>query len=249
MQKIFTVSSFIILVFCSMSVFGQSSYWVTTDGGKQMEVFPVNSKPNPNNGLTLKSGAIPSSISTLFATNNGGAAGGAVYFDITVGDKPITISSLDINTAEAGAITLSAYTLVGSYTGNTGSSSAWGTPVTGTGTGAGSNNPSHITLATPILLNANTTYGIALVLDVSHGFSYTNGTGTNQSYSNSDLTLSFGAASNVPFDGYLYTPRVWNGTIYYSPTATVPVSMWTVVALFLAITTFAVLRNRRRKLA
>jgi len=247
MQKISTLSLFIMLVLCSVTVIGQSSYWVTTDAGTQMEVFPAGKKANSN--LTLKSGSAVSSITTLFAANNGGSYGGAVYFDITVGDEPITITAFDINTAELGAMTLSAYKLVGSYVGNTGSSSAWGTPVTGTGTGVGVDTPSHVTLGTAILLNANTTYGIALVLDGSHGFDYTNGTGTNQSYSNSDLTLTFGAASNIPFDGSPFTPRVMNGTIYYTSAEIVPVSAWAIVVAFLLITTTVVVRIRKKKLA
>ena len=42
---------------------------------------------------------------------------------------------------------------------------------------------------------------------------YTNGTGTNQSYTSGDgvLALSLGSASNVPFSPLAFSPRVWNG--------------------------------------
>src|SRR5258708_32829789 len=39
-------------------------------------------------------------ITTLFASNNFGNPGGANYFDLTVASSPITITALDINTAE-----------------------------------------------------------------------------------------------------------------------------------------------------
>ena len=38
-------------------------------------------------------------ITTLFASNNNGSAGGANYFDVTVASNPITVTALDINTA------------------------------------------------------------------------------------------------------------------------------------------------------
>src|SRR5207245_7898791 len=38
-------------------------------------------------------------ITTLFASNNNGSLGGAVYFDLTVAGNPISVTSLDLNTA------------------------------------------------------------------------------------------------------------------------------------------------------
>ena len=46
------------------------------------------------------------SLTTLFASGNGGSAGGAVYFDITVGPSDIEINEIDINTAETGTFTM-----------------------------------------------------------------------------------------------------------------------------------------------
>jgi hypothetical protein len=92
---------------------------------------------------------------------------------------------------------------------------------------------------------ANTTYGIALVLDGTHGHQYTNGDGGNQNYSNADLSLSFGTATNVPFTGNIFNPRVWNGTIYYDEAQTVPVANWAVLLGVVLIGTFIVIRYRR----
>ena len=50
----------------------------------------------------------------------------------------------------------------------------------------------------------------------SASHAYTNGTGGNQNYSNADIALSLGTASNVLFTAPLFSPRVWNGTIHYS---------------------------------
>jgi hypothetical protein len=217
-----------------------SSYWKTTDAGTLIEVFPNNTTP-----LSTSAG----SISTLYGRNNGGSAGGAIYFDITVGPKNININELDINSEETGPLTLSVYKLVGTSVGNELNAGLWGTPVTGTGVGAGLNNPSNVILSSPIMLEANTTYGIALVLDGAHGHDYTDGNGSNQIYSNSDLTISCGQATNGSFSGTVNTPRVWNGTIYYSDAIPVPVSNWAIIAAMVLITGTVVIRFTIKRVA
>src|SRR5690606_9547224 len=62
---------------------------------------------------------------------------------------------------------------------------------------------------------ANTTYGMALVLDGTHSHYYTNGDGSNQNFSNADMSMALGAASNVPFTTPIFAPRVFNGAIHY----------------------------------
>jgi subtilisin-like proprotein convertase family protein len=169
-------------------------------------------------GYTVTAGGgapIPGSLGTVFGSNNGGAQGGAVYFDVTVGPEDINVTDLDLNTADAGAFTVQVYSLVGTYVGNEGNAGAWTLSATGSGTGAGLDVPSNAVLDVAVTLAAGTTYGMALVLDGSHAHSYTNGDGSNQDYSNADLSIQLGAASNVPFDGSPFSPRVWNGTINY----------------------------------
>src|SRR5690606_19900202 len=152
--------------------------------------------------------------------NNGGNSGGVVYFDISVGANDIIISDIDINTPDAGPFTMDVYTLIGTYVGNTGSSAPWGTPTNASGTGAGVDTPSNAVLDSPLTLTANTTYGMAIVLDASHAHAYS-GTGSDPApgeltYSNADVTLNLGSASNFPFDGAEFTPRIFNGDIHYT---------------------------------
>src|SRR5947208_9709692 len=92
----------------------------------------------------------------------------------------------------------------------------WTQVATGSGTGAGVDLPTHVTLSNPIPLNAGTLYGIAMVADPAITLHYTNGNGSNQNYSNGDLALVLGSATNVPFTAPVFSPRVWNGRIYYS---------------------------------
>src|SRR5690606_2402963 len=136
--------------------------------------------------------------------------------DVTVGPSDLEITEIDINTADPGSFTLDIYTLVGTYVGNEANPGAWGAAAaTATGTGAGLDNPSNAVLASPITLTANTTYGMALVLDGTHSHYYTNGDGSNQNFSNADMSMALGAASNVPFTTPIFAPRVFNGAIHY----------------------------------
>ncbi|MCB0457769.1 MAG: HYR domain-containing protein, partial [Flavobacteriaceae bacterium] len=165
-------------------------------------------------------------ITTLFNSNNGGSPGWVVMYDLTVGASDIEITGFDMNTSSTSAFNLEVYTLVGTFVGNQTNPGAWTLTATGSGTGAGTNNPSNVTLVSPITLSAGITYGIGLRM-VEAGPQYS-GTGTNPapgstSYSNADLSLSLGSAVSGLFTGSVFTPRIWNGTIYYgSPAPPVP---------------------------
>jgi subtilisin-like proprotein convertase family protein len=162
-------------------------------------------------------GGTMGSLATLFASGNNGSPGGAVYFDVTVGPNDLEVTDIDINTADPGSFTLDIYTLVGTYVGNEGNAAPWGAAAaTASGTGAGIDTPSNAVLASSITLSANTTYGMALVLDATHGHYYTNGDGSNQNFSNADMSMALGSASNVPFTAPAFSPRVWNGAIHYT---------------------------------
>jgi hypothetical protein len=157
-----------------------------------------------------------SELQTLFATNNGGAVGGQVFFDMNVNNPSgITLAEIGINTATAGSFSMGVFTRSGSYVGNT-TMSGWTLITSGSGTGAGANIESVVDV-TDVTIPAGS-YGMALVLSGA-AHSYTNGTGTNQNYGNSDLSLSLGAALNVPWTGAPFSPRVWNGILRYDCTA------------------------------
>ena len=165
--------------------------------------------------------ASAASITTLFAANNGGLPGGAVYFDVSVGPNSLLITGFDTNTLETNAFDFDVYTTPGTSVGNQLDAAAWTLVATGSGIGAGLNSPSAVALNNTFQLLSGTTYGMALVIH-NAGHRYTNGTGANQLYSNADLSLTLGTASNVPFAGGLFDPRVWNGTIYYEAVTAVP---------------------------
>lgn len=196
--------------------------------------------------LTAFAGAHALSITTLFNRNNGGSNGGAVYFDVVVGATPITVTGFDTNTNDiVASFGWTVYTFNGSYVGNQGSSAGWTQVATGTGVGMGMNVPSPVTLNGTFNLNANTTYGMALVIGPEAGHDYS-GTGTSPlpgatQYMNADVTLNLGSAANIPFTTLGFTPRIWNGTMYYD---LVP-EPGTFIALGIGLAGLAMLRRRK----
>jgi hypothetical protein len=159
------------------------------------------------------------SLSTLFVSNNGGSVGGIVYFDVNI-TTPLIVNSLATNTATPGLLGATVYVKSGTYVGSEQNQGAWTLVSTGSGTGAGQDQPSLITLTTPFQLNGGI-HGVAIVGAApglpSFAHRYTNGTGANQFFSNADLSITLGAAQNAPFTGAPFTPRIWNGTINYTP--------------------------------
>jgi len=159
-------------------------------------------------------------VETLFATNNNGNVGGAVYFDLTV-TQNISIAGLLHNTASIDPVGITVFTTSGTYVGQENNMAAW-TQVAeddGLALAAGVDQPTAFTFVAPFSL-APGTYGIALMGDnfTTGGqmtMNYTNGTGGNQNYASMDavLSLSLGAATNVPFTGGVFSPRVWNGRL------------------------------------
>lgn len=165
-------------------------------------------------GTTLASMASAQSLTTLFARNNSGALGGAVYFDVTVAANPLTVTAFDTNTAETVSFGWEVYTRLGGGMGQH-LAGDWVLVATGNGRGMGIDVPSPVALNASFNLDANTFYGMALVMGPEAGHDYTNGNGSNQDYANGDLALRLGDGSNAPFGGSAFSPRVWNGTIYY----------------------------------
>jgi len=100
------------------------------------------------------------SITTIFASNNFSSLGGANYFDLTVGTNSIVVTALDINTATAAAFTnLRVYVLPGmTSVGHETNMALWTQVATGSGTGVGVDQPTHVTLSNPIPLLAGTLY-------------------------------------------------------------------------------------------
>lgn len=196
----------------------------------------------------LSTSSHAASIATLFASDNSGQPGGAVYFDITTGSNPVTITGLFTNTEDGPGITFTdfkVWLLPGTTSvGNESSFLLWQLAATGSGTTAANDSPTEVFLNNPISLTANTLYGIVLQASPEHNFAYTDGNGSNEVYSNADLTLALGKASNTPFTGPFFSPRVWNGELTYT-TSGVPEPSST-VTMTGAIMGAVMMKRRRR---
>jgi len=173
--------------------------------------------------VAASSTASAQSLSTFFIGTNGGSAGGGTYFQIVVGPNPINITGFDVNSTTVGNLGFRAFTTPGTNVGNETNAGIWTQVTSGTVNGLGTDQMSPATLNNSFALAANTSYGIAITLSdptntavVNGAQRYTNGTGTNQMFSNADLTLNLGTASNVLFTAGIFSPRVWNGTVYYT---------------------------------
>lgn len=151
-------------------------------------------------------------LATTFASNNQGAPGGMVYFDLEVLDPAgITVTQLDCNIASAAGV-LEVFVTPGGHTGNEANASAWAQVAGGPITPAGIDQPSIGCLGPGFHL-APGSYGVALRGELLvHRYT---STATAQTFANADLQITAGAASNLPFGGAQYAPRIWNGAVHY----------------------------------
>lgn len=161
-------------------------------------------------------GNTQTALTTVFASNNSGSTGGAVYFNVTA-TADVWIGGLELNTSVAAGqeLRLDVYrTNAGvSHVGNEANPGAWTALTAGKGVSAGLDAQSRIDFTQPFLLPAGT-YGLAIdAANFEHR--YTNGTGSNQNYAVGALSLAAGSAGNVAFAGSVFSPRVANVTLLH----------------------------------
>ncbi len=155
------------------------------------------------------------SLTTTFASNNGGAAGWVNMFDIQVTNpKGIRITAYDLNLSRgANPFHAEVYLTPQTYLGKETNPKAWFKVAEGSGVRSARNTPSHMDSSDFFLAPGK--YGMAIYFKDAAP-AYTNGTGSNQTYKNADLTLHLGKSIGGFFSGTIFSPRVWNGTIYYA---------------------------------
>jgi hypothetical protein len=154
------------------------------------------------------------------------AGGGAIFFDITTGPNPVTVTGLSSNfgrwtrpgddsgTSFSG---FDVWLLEGSsYAGSELNPAGWTAVTAGSGTTASLNQKTEVVLNSSFTLDANRTYGVMLSVPQNVWIAYTRGDGSNQVYSNSDLTLTLGAVTDGAFSGIVRSARVWNGELTYT---------------------------------
>ena len=158
-----------------------------------------------------------SPLTTTFANNNGGAVGGAMYYDLAAGGGDVVVTDIDFHFGDAAgtAGTLDFYTTAGTSVGVETTAASWtlfeSVPVTAAGVGT----PTNGAFTTPLVITAGSSIGVAIV---ANGLAHAYTTGTTPFplvYEACPLTLTANAASNVPFTGGLFVPRVPNTNINF----------------------------------
>jgi hypothetical protein len=168
-----------------------------------------------------------SSLTTLVAPNNGLSGNAQVLFDMQVlNASGVTIDSIEIVPSSGAGVsfTVDFYTCATTYVGNDTNSAVWTFRGTGQGISNGSTVLASVDLSDFTLPQGS--YGIALNATTG-GFRYTNGTGSNEFYSNADMALTLGMAHSTWWGGSTFTPRVWNGAIHYNCSSTTPTNYCT----------------------
>lgn len=194
-----------------------ATFALVVNGGRQIigsgcaSYLPNSSPTASSKNFYPWGGYTPAELETDFASNNGGAVGGAVYFDVTV-TEPVWIHSLSVNTSATLGTSLlcDVYTSASSYAGAETTPSAWTPRSAGRGVAAGTNAASKIDLAAPFRLEAGTHGFLIHANNWSHR--YTNGA---NSYSDSTLSLDLGTATNALHSGSVFSPRTANVRVHY----------------------------------
>jgi hypothetical protein len=148
-----------------------------------------------------------------FASDNGGSIGGVVYLDLDTRGHDLEITELVLNTTATGSVGVDVYLIPGTHVGNTGSPVGWALAGSGSGVGAGVDQPTRIPLSSAVCA-ASGTYGLALV-GVGLDHRYTSATGALQTFADQNIQLTVGAASNSPFSAAVFSPRIANLELCY----------------------------------
>ncbi|MCA9239620.1 MAG: hypothetical protein KDA37_05450 [Planctomycetales bacterium] len=152
------------------------------------------------------------SITTTFAGGNGTPDGN--MFDVTA-LNPLQITAVDMHVNFDFAFNLDIYIKPGSYVGFETDPGPWTLVSSGTAIGLGSGTPTPVDVSDFNLPVGS--YGMYIDIDSddgSDGVQYTDG---NSTYSNSDVQLDLGAGIWGDFGSIdVFSPRTWNGTIYYN---------------------------------
>jgi PKD repeat protein len=149
-------------------------------------------------------GGLKDSLVSTYAAGNG--QNGAMFDLVTT--KTVKIDSFQYLSQTTGSITVEVYYKAGTYVGYESNSSAWTSLGTQTITAVAGNNR---VVVSPLTIPSGQTYGI--YFRTTGTLSYTNGTNT---YTNSlaGVTMNAGVGISGTFAG-TFTPRTWNGTIYF----------------------------------
>ncbi|MCA8954098.1 MAG: hypothetical protein KDE27_31610 [Planctomycetes bacterium] len=185
---------------------------VTLQAGCDRNIPDSNAAAGPLNVIPFGVTNSLQTLSTLFTGNNGGSIGGAIYFDV-LGVNNSYIHAIDVNTGIGAGTPIEAdvYYRLGTYAGSETNMASWTAWTAAKGVAVGVDQPSRLRLDRGLYIGGGFTYGIAIVAR-NFDHDYTN---IASSYSDGNLAVSGGSASNVPFTAPVFNPRMPNVTLGY----------------------------------
>lgn len=171
-------------------------------------------------------------------------------FDVLVADNDLYVTGFDVNLSY-GTYDLALYSIDGSWQGSENTAANWSllssTTVSSTGPGVATYADFD-----DFWLSANSSTGLYITLtsNLDTGVMYySNGSAVGNLWAaNSDLQLLEGIGIEYAF-GTTYSPRAWNGTIYYEVSTSevpVPAAVWLFASGLIGLATVA---RRQQKAA
>lgn len=170
-------------------------------------------------GTSLPRQILPE-LTTAFASNEGGATNGAVYFDLEVGQAPVRVRTIDLNVGSdlSTEFMVFVYRTDGAAADKLQSPGLWELVGEGNGLAAGVDGRTRVVLNRWFELDPGT-HGLAILLaGASHRYT----TGGPAVFSTPELTLTAGWAADSPFAVAPLAGRVFNGSIGYEVLPTPP---------------------------
>jgi hypothetical protein len=165
-------------------------------------------------GVCLDTCDDPYELATTFAGGNGQAGN---MFDVSSTTRAITIEGFDVNLI-AGTHTVEIYYKAGSYVGFDTDATAWTLAASVPNVNSlAIDTPTSVPVTLNIVIPAGQTYGLYVTTN-DGSMRYTNGTTEGAPYASDGHIVVFeGLGKAYPFADS-FTPRVFNGNIYYRTT-------------------------------
>ncbi len=192
----------------------QNPVWNFGGHGVRSVTLTAGRNCGPTNSVTKRVVSSPD-LTTQFTGGSVGSSNWMALFDLAINNpRGVEIVGMDVLAGSTGvAMAYDIYVTPGTCVGKEATNTAWRRVAQGSGTSAGSNanTRTYITLTRGIYLPAGT-YGIA-IHNTAGGWNYSS-SGTNPA--NIDMAISNPRVKAGLFTGTLFTPRYWNGSLYYA---------------------------------
>lgn len=172
--------------------------------------------------LTALPPSSTNNITTTFAAGNNHRGN---MFDI-VATNQITIDS--VHAHPQGNTTIEIYYKMGSFSGSENTAVNWTLVGSAAVTAQAQGTPTSVPINIGVTIPAGQTYGFYVTSsNTAVSLNYTDGTTQGAVYaSDANMQILEGVGLEYPFSGTPFSPRMWNGTIYYSTTTGTSTFNW-----------------------